>query len=72
MEGGDEEEEKEIHLIWCALVFIVQFFSKNHIVKGTWVAQSVGHPTLDFGSDHDLRVLRLSSIWSFVHSGESA
>ena len=27
---------------------------------GNWVAQSVEHPTLDFGSGHDLRVLRLS------------
>jgi len=25
--------------------------------RGTWVAQSVEHPTFDFGSGHDLRVL---------------
>ena len=24
--------------------------------RGTWVAQSVKHPTLDFGSGHDLTV----------------
>ena len=29
---------------------------------GTWVAQMVKHPTLDFSSGHDLRVLRLSSM----------
>ena len=28
--------------------------------RGTWVAQWVEHPTLDFGSGHDLRVMRLS------------
>ena len=27
---------------------------------GTWVAHSVKGLTLDFGSDHDLRVVRLS------------
>ena len=35
---------------------------------GTWVAQSVGHPTLDLGSGHDLGVKRSCS----VLSGESA
>jgi len=28
--------------------------------RGLWVAQSVKHPTLDFGSGHDLGVLRSS------------
>ena len=28
---------------------------------GTWVAQSVKGPTLDFSSGHDLRVVRLNS-----------
>ena len=32
--------------------------SKNF--KGAWVAQLVKHPTLDFSSGHDLRVLRWS------------
>ena len=31
-------------------------FFKMHIVKGAWVAQSVGGPTLGFSSGHDLRV----------------
>ena len=29
-------------------------------LRGTWVAQSVEYPTLDFGSGHDLRVVGLS------------
>ena len=28
--------------------------------RGIWVTQTVEHLTLDFGSDHDLRVLGLS------------
>ena len=30
-----------------------------HEIQGTWVAQPVKYPTLDFGSGHNLRVLRL-------------
>ena len=33
--------------------------SRGAIKQGTWVAQSVGHLTLDFHSGHDLRILRL-------------
>ena len=29
------------------------------IKEGAWVAQSVKHQTLDFGSGHDLRLMRL-------------
>ena len=29
---------------------------KKHRFRGTWVAQSVEHLTLDFGSSHDLMV----------------
>jgi len=32
--------------------------------RGLWVAQSVKHPTLDFGSGHDLRVVRSSLCWT--------
>ena len=39
---------------------------------GTWVAQSVEHATLDFGSGHDLGVLGSSPMWGSVLSGESA
>ena len=35
-------------------------FLKNSPSWGTWLAQSVKHPTLDFGSGHDLRVMGLS------------
>ena len=33
---------------------------KRAIKRGTWVAQSVKHPTLDFCSGHDLTLVRLS------------
>ena len=39
---------------------------------GTWMAQSVEHPTLDFGSGHDLRVLGSSPTSNSMLSGESA
>ena len=39
-------------------------------MRGTWVAQSVKSPALDFSSSHDLRILRLSpaagSQWSLL------
>ena len=35
---------------------------KNGIVRGAWVAQLVKHLTLDFGSSHDLRVVRSGSM----------
>ena len=31
-------------------------------IRGTWVAPLVKHLTLDFGSVHDLGVMRLSSL----------
>ena len=31
------------------------------VFRGAWVAHSVRHPTLDFDSGHDLRVVGLSS-----------
>ena len=40
--------------------------------QGAWVAQWVEHPTLGFGSGHDLRVMRLSPMSSSVLSEESA
>ena len=33
------------------------FHIKKEYSQGTWVAQSVGHPTLDLGSGHDLKVV---------------
>ena len=32
--------------------------------RGAWVAQSVTCPTLDFCSDHNLRVMSLSPNWA--------
>ena len=40
--------------------------------RGTWVAQSIKHPTLDFSSGHDLTVVRLSPTLSSTLSMESA
>ena len=34
--------------------------TKRLVIWGAWVTQLVKHPTLDFGSGHDLRVLRSS------------
>ena len=36
------------------------------------MAQSFEHPTLDFGSGHDLRVVRSSPVSGSVYSAESA
>ena len=41
-------------------------------VRGTWVAQQVEHPTLDFGPGHDFRVLRLSPVSGSTLSREFA
>ena len=39
---------------------------------GTWVAQVVEHPTLDFSSGHDLRVVGLSPMSGSMLSVKSA
>ena len=36
---------------------VARFSARNAGSWGTWVAQSVRHPTLGFGSGHDLRVM---------------
>ena len=45
-------------------IFILPLFFKDNFLGwgGAWVAQLVKHPTLDFGSGHDLRVVRLSPV----------
>ena len=49
-----------------------RMWDKKKYSRGDWVAQSVKYPTiLDFGSRHDLRVVRLSSMTGSVLSGES-
>ena len=40
--------------------------------RSTWVAQLVGHQTLDFSLDHDLEVVRLSPELGSTLRGESA
>jgi len=39
---------------------------------GVWVAQSVKHPTLDFGLGRDLMVVGLSPVLGSAFSGEPA
>ena len=43
-----------------------RFLIKTLPSRAAWVAQSVNHLTLDFGSGHDLRVMRLSPAVVFV------
>ena len=43
-------------------------YLKIYPFQGAWEAQSVKHLTLDFGSDHDLKVMRLSPVWGFTLS----
>ena len=47
-------------------------FLKIKLQRGTWMAQSVKHLTLGFGSVDDLRVVGWSLVWGSVLSGESA
>lgn len=37
--------------------------SKEVCYGGAWMAQSVEHPTLDFGTGHDLSVLSAEPAW---------
>jgi len=39
---------------------------------GTWVAQSVEHPSLDSGSGHDVRFVGSSAVSGSMLGGESA
>ena len=42
-------------------------------LRGTWVAQSVKHWTLDFGSGHAVRVVDRAPFWALHWAGmESA
>ena len=44
----------------------------NGVIRGPWEARSVEHPALDFGSDHDSRVMGLSPVWDSAQSMELA
>ena len=46
--------------------------SKSTSPQGSWGAQCVKHPSLDFGSGHDPRVVRLSPMLGSVLGVESA
>ena len=56
------EEKESILMVLQPLSFANVSFhiAKIYTLQGTWVAQLVKHPTCDFGSSHDLRVMRLS------------
>lgn len=48
--------------------------TRKLLIGGAWVVQSVEHPTLSFGSNHNLRLMRSSpmlgspSAWSLLRS----
>ena len=46
-------------------------FCRMDSKRGAWVAHSVRRPTVDFGSGHDLRVMRLSPVLGSMLSMES-
>ena len=46
--------------------------SKRFVSWGTWVAHSIKHLALDFGSGHDLRVMGLSTALGSTLGMESA
>ena len=62
---------KLVMILKCFLGFLSQKKRKN-VWRGTWMAQSVKLQTLDFGSGHDLRVLRLSPMSGSVPNVEPA
>ena len=49
----------------------LNFIKSFDPIQGTWVAQSVKCPTLDFSSCHDLRVMRWSPVSGSPLSGDS-
>ena len=53
-------------------IFANAISNEGLVSRGAWVAQSVKNLTLDFGSGHDLRILRSSPMLGFVLSVESA
>ena len=48
-----------LYMMVSSSVWVSPMCNEKLEYGGTWVAQSVEHPTLDFGSGHDLTVLRI-------------
>ena len=44
---------------WDYCIVFIRFYIKVVLAWGTWVAQSVRHPTIDFSSGHDLTVCEM-------------
>ena len=44
----------------------------KNLTRGTWVSQSVEYLTLDFGSGHDLRIVRSSPVVGSMLDMEAA
>ena len=74
---------KQIFVHKTFLSISITFYQKlrpQHVIKiaikthkrGTWVAQSVEHLTLDFSSGHDPRVVRLSPTLALALSVDPA
>ena len=57
-----------IHML---IYFVILSFIK-FLKGGAWVAKSVKHPTLDFGSGHDIRIMRSSPTSGSALGMESA
>ena len=55
-----------------ACVYLLLHHVKKYYKRGTWVPQSIKHPILDFGSGHDLRVVRWSPALGSALSVEPA
>ena len=61
-----------MNLYWVPIPELGKWGYKSEYVRGAWVAQSVKCLTLDFNSDHDLRVVRSSPALGFMMSVEPA
>ena len=47
-----------VYFFSCSLCCVFHFYSfRRFLSRDTWVSQSVKHPTLDFSSGHDLKVM---------------
>ena len=60
-------EMGHFNLVSVVNLYILYFLFKNRLTRGIWMAQSVEHPTLDFGSGHDLWVVDRAP-WQAWHS----